>query len=118
MYLKVIGRALRPGIPPHNIVQFNKLKLSLIRNRYRLFRNQYPLLQKLSKWTQPICLKGQAQLHYRIVSLTIKELVYHRTTPYVIPNEPNQIRKPRTKPPDIQDDPKKFFLPEGKNKLG
>ena len=33
------------------------------------------------------------------------------------PNEPNQIWKPWTKPPDIQDDPKKFALPEGKDKL-
>ena len=85
MYLKVIGRALRPGIPPHNIVQFKQIEAVVDQKPVQALPKPIPTVTKLPKWTQPICLKGQAQLHYRIVSLTIKELVYRRTTPYVIP---------------------------------
>ena len=105
--LKDIGRTLRPGIPQNNIVQSKQSEAIGDQKPVQTLPNQYLLS------------KRKSSLPFSNRKTSNKRTSVPQDNPVCDPpNEPNQIRKPWAKSPCIQDDPKKFALLEGKDKLG
>ena len=118
MYLKVIGRALRPGIPPHNIVQFKQIEAVVDQKPVQALPKPIPTVTKTSEMDPTHLSKRKSSIPLSNRKSNNKRTCIPQDNPVCDPpSEPNQIWKPWTKPPDIQDDPKKFALPEGKDKL-